>query len=710
VRAFLPKRENEREQVLIKQLRIDRPFLPYARRSDPTAKDAKKDKTQSREMQTEDMIQWGKGKGWRENLIFPYFADLGLSGTLPPDQRPDILRLFEDLDSGKFDHSTIGCWQENRLFRDETHIYYNQLIDKMLQHDVVLVVISPRLYIYDMRDPYDRERLREKFREAARFIPEHVKGWLHPARERAAWEDDEWAGMGDPPPGFIVDFNPKSPTYKHMIPYWPHIEKVREYFELYREMGGEMSLVYQHLRVSPIVFPEFGPEVDRANVERFKLSRYPGGGYYIKSKDTIKTMLTQPLYAGYRAVKGVIRQDEYGNKIRSFEPVIDPDLWKFAFYRLARTDLDGNPIREHTNRRFFQQDTDEDFGLLKFRVKSTQGTVRTRPDSNRPGEAIYSIQTLEECFLYCWECQAEIASKELEVVVVNRLLEHVETLSREQGCIEEYESRARTRRNMRLAKIKQIEKSIEDIDKNQGGFTRNLGKVEIEIEEAEREIEVASHANDEYRRREALTKKELKERRKELLEKEIETLELERKRLIDAKKEVEEEADDDIGTLEEELLKLKEGWPNYSFKKRRSLVNFAIQEVVVDVMSTHWIRIEVLWLYEQWGREEMYYRRTKGTSKEWSEEEIALLQAHYKTTPKLQLMALLPDRSWAAIKCYASLLSSLQGLSKPKGGRRREATAINKHEAYSDLEFRQKKNIPPNVSYTDWQPRHFRYR
>src|SRR5258708_7003380 len=233
MRTFLPQRENERESVIVKQLRTDRPFMPYARRSDPAAKNAKKDKTQSREMQTEDMIQWGKGKGWPESLIYPYFADLGLSGTLSPDQRPDILRLFEDLDSGKFDHSTIGCWQENRLFRDETHIYYNQLIAKLLQHDAVLVARSPRLHLYDIRDSYDRERLREKFREAAKFIPEHVKGWLHPARERAAWEDDEWAGLGNYSVGFIVDMDPKSPTYKHFIPYWPHIEKVKEHFELF---------------------------------------------------------------------------------------------------------------------------------------------------------------------------------------------------------------------------------------------------------------------------------------------------------------------------------------------------------------------------------------------------------------------------------------------------------------------------------------------
>src|SRR6266851_3702503 len=187
MRIFKPMPEDEGRGYVRPMLRVNSPAAAYARRSDQKAKDEETDKSQSREMQTEDMIDWAIKQGWERAILFEYFADLGLSGTLRPDQRPDMLRLFDDLDSGKLDGGTIACWQENRPFRDETHIYYNQLIDKMKQHNVVMVVLSPRLYIYDMRDPFDQERLREKFKEAAEFIPKHVKGWLHPARERAAW-------------------------------------------------------------------------------------------------------------------------------------------------------------------------------------------------------------------------------------------------------------------------------------------------------------------------------------------------------------------------------------------------------------------------------------------------------------------------------------------------------------------------------------------
>jgi hypothetical protein len=618
-------------------------------------------------MQTDDMIKWGKKSGWPESLIYPYFADLGLSGTLRPDQRPDMLRLFDDLDSGKLDGGTIACWQENRPFRDETHIYYNQLVDKMLQHDVVLVVLSPRLYIYDMRDPFDKERLREKFKEAAEFIPKHIKGWLHPARERAAWEDDEWAGLGNLPPGFIADTDPKSETYKHLIPYWPHLEKVKEHFELYMQMGGELSLVYQHQRVSPIVFPEFGPEVDRVNVSKFKMSKYLGGGYYVGSRDGIVSMLTNPIYGGYRAVNGVIRRDEQGNKRRSFEPVIDQELLDFAYYRLAKTDLDGNPLAREgrKSRRFFQQESEGNYGLLKFRIKSNQGEVRTHAN-NHLGTGSYLIENSEEVLLHYYTYHADIPCDEIDTIVVHRLLEHVDELSQEQESIAEHEERVTARRNERFTKIKQIETSIADIDQQQQNLTARLGRISDE-------------------------------RKQDLIEQQIDRLEIERVNLLRAKNELEKETDSDVGTLEEELTKLKMGWPKYDFKKRRSLINFAIQEVIIDVMSTRWMRVEVLWLHEEWGREAMYYRRKHGSMKVWSAEEKAILSEYYATMPKMQLMAALPNRAWASIQQMAGT----RGLSRPQKLSLGE-TVKAKGNSYADLMFLQRENIPYDSTHTNW--------
>jgi hypothetical protein len=154
----------------------------------------------------------------------------------------------------------------------------------------------------------------------------------------------------------------------------------------------------------------------------------------------------------------------------------------------------------------------------------------------------------------------------------------------------------------------------------------------------------------------------------------------------------------DVGTLEEELIKLKNGWPNYRFKKRRSLINFAIQEVIIDVMSTHWMRVEVLWLHQEWGREEMYYRREQGNKKEWSEEEIAIVLEHYATMSKALLMVSLPNRGWAAIQKQAKT----QGLSRPMGRPVGETVGGDFSNSYSDLIFLRKENMPDHTTHTNW--------
>src|SRR6266516_6304755 len=271
MRVIQPMREEE-ERAIRPYLRLNKPAANYARRSDHKARDEEKDKSQSREMMTEDMIEWCMKQGWKRQLLFEFFADLGLSGTLRPDQRPDMLRLFDEIDAGKYDHGSVVCWQENRLFRDETQIYYNQFIQKCLEHDILVVVVSPYLMIYDFRDEFLTEMFRWKCRESADFIKRHVKGWMLPARFRAAWIDGEWAGLGDAPIGFIVDFDEKSKTYKKLIPYPPHAEKKCGIRRLFVELGCNISLLYRRLQVAPIIFPEFEEGVDRRNVNRFKMS------------------------------------------------------------------------------------------------------------------------------------------------------------------------------------------------------------------------------------------------------------------------------------------------------------------------------------------------------------------------------------------------------------------------------------------------------
>jgi hypothetical protein len=462
------------------------------------------------------------------------------------------------------------------------------------------------------------------------------------------------------------------------------------------ELGGDISLLYRRLRASPIIFSEFEAWVDPRNVRKFKMAKHPGGGYYPKGKSTVVSILTNPIYIGYRTVEGVVRRNRAGEKIREFdEPLIEPELFYFAFYRLAKTDLDGNPIEGKRPRRFFHQDSKGEFGLLKFRVTSNQGEVHTHVKGAPAGEMLpgtgsYRIQTLEQQpSLYHVITHASLPCEELDTIIVTRLMEHVQHMSHLAEDIAEYEMQAEKQRAERRSKIKQISAAIDEIAKTQSGLTRKLGAYEAEIAEAQEQGDTE--------------KIEMKRRLKELAENELVTLEKERRKLIAAKAGLEAGAESDFDSLERELQQLATQWPKYSFEKRRALMNFIVREVVIDMMSTHWLRIQVSWLHEEWGQEEMYYYRRRGECKDWTEEEIAVVREHYANTPKFELLALLPHRSWHGIR---SIGEKRLKIARRKGhltDSENLMPGLDVCDSYSDMEFLQSKGMLPGARSTNWE-------
>jgi hypothetical protein len=554
--------------------------------------------------------------------------------------------------------------------------------------------------IYDFRDEFLTEMFRWKCKEAGEFIKRHVKGWMIPAKFRAAWYKGEYAGWGDLPPGFIVDYDEDSKTFKKPIPYWPHIEKINEHFTLFVEVGCDIGLMYERLRRSPIIFPEFEEWVDPRNVRKCKMSKYPGDGYYIKGKSSIINMLTNPFYDGYRVINNVIRRNAKGEKIRDHDGVIDHEIFSLCYYSLAKTDLDGNPIEGRGQKRYYQKNSDAHFGLLKFRVISNQGRVRTHPLSifkGKTDEGAYFIEQLEhEVGLEHYITIAAIACCEIDSLVVHRLMTHVQTISKNQEDIQAYEENAEKLRVDRQKKIKQIQTSIQDIHKEQAGLTRSLGKLEVEIAELEEKREPDTQD---------LEKLANKKRRKELIEEQIDTLERERRNLIEAKAEIEGEAASDLGSLDDQMRNLETEWKERDFEKRRSLLNFLIREVVIDMVSTHWVRVQVLWLHEEWGREEIYYQREIGCRKDWTEEEEAILRAHYATMHREPLQELLPDRTWESIRYYGGVTLGIVRDRTDAGrpGRRAEHIYPDRNTSYSDLQFMREKGISFSERHTTWE-------
>lgn len=101
--------------------------------------------------------------------------------------------------------------------------------------------------------------------------------------------------------------------------------------------------------------------------------------------------------------------------------------------------------------------------------------------------------------------------------------------------------------------------------------------------------------------------------------------------LLAEQEEIKKSAEDEaLRTLEEELADLEELWPLKPYELKKSIVAILIKRVVIDQMSTKFFRVMVEWKYKEWGLEQTYLSHNEGGRKEWTEEEIALLQRVYR--------------------------------------------------------------------------------
>jgi hypothetical protein len=202
---------------------------------------------------------------------------------------------------------------------------------------------------------------------------------------------------------------------------------------------------------------------------------------------------------------------------------------------------------------------------------------------------------------------------------------------------------------------------------------------------------------------------QIDQRLQELILEQMKTLERDRILLLKDKQRLEEETANDIGSLEEELKDLESQWIEYNFEKRRSLIKFVVREVVVDVLSTHWVRVRVTWLHEGWGTEELHYSRQRGKQGDWTVEEDEIIRAYWATATKAQLMTLLPDRAWRSIQ----MRGWLAGTKRKVGTRPAEERTVivgngekiiveGRDLSYSDIVFLHSMNVPLSSQRIEW--------
>jgi Resolvase, N terminal domain len=646
---------NDPEEWKPPTLKITRKAAIYARRSDERAKRKETDTSQSREMQTEDLLIWAIGVGWEQELLEPYFADLGLSGTLRPDERPDMLRLFDDIDVGTYDHGTVICYQESRLFRDETQIYYNQFIQKCKAHDVLVVAASPYTMIYDFADEFLTEMFRWKCKEAGEFIKRQIKGWMLPARFRAA-KQGCWSGLGDVSIGYVEDIDPKSPTYKRFIVYKPHAIIVVYVFIRFAELAGDLSKLMRELAENPIVFPPIPDELKHSVYLKNRMMSISGG--MLRIRTALESILTNRHYLGWRVVAG-----EVVNK-NSHPAIVDVELFEFAFTTLTGRDLDGNVLELLEKRgKYYQRCNNVRKSLLKDRIQGSEGKILGKHVGKNQYNYSYVPDSWKDQTGFTNRGHIEIIDVEtLDAVLVERLFFHIKKITN----LAEYNTALEAKRVEKQRAIEQVKTSLATIPVEQERLIAQLAKTESETVQR-------------------------------LLLTEVEKLEQEKKRLSTALPALQKEHDEVLHSLDIELLHLEQDWQEYPLEKRIALLNFLIYAVEVDLVSPRWLRVRVAWLPEEWGCEQMYLCRPYIGGKAWTKEEEDFLKEHFPTAKREVILNGVPNRTWQTIRRQAYKWRMKRqiyevNLEKPQ----------NSYFCMNDLRFMEREGITLTERNTNW--------
>lgn len=604
--------------------------------------------TNSTEMQTDDLVDFARRLGWKDEQIIVFTQDLGRSGRLRIDEREGLRTLVGHIETGTI--KAVIVFLEDRLFRDETQIQVNTFISICKQYGV-LVITPTMTYNFDNR--FHVKEFRWKCEAAADYLTDYIMARLVGAKHKVS-ERGEYDGRALPV-GYILDrrewveidgVKVRNSGYRKYMVYEPHAEVVRWLFHRYMMLGGNLSRLCREIRAMPILFPDFTSDVDSRNITKLELKRVEGG-YHVTRKGLI-SILTNVSYLGWWLFQGQV-------KIKDNHPaIVDEGLFWFAFNRLSDYTPEG---ARNENKKHYAPRYERRSGMIAL-LKNIIGTELLGSVYLVPGgkqsdrDWFYALYEKDLSLIVQYRTAISVA--DLDGIYLGKLLERLRLTT----DFEHYRTYAEQEQQSIESEQVSVQAQIHEIDLRCEGILLSLqrptlvGKLREDLEKTYEALQ--------QQRIELVSKLEAPRRRsraRELLE------------------------------FHELVDKLAPHWDTLPIEDRIMLIEALTEQVLIDSMAPHWMRIIIQWRDPQWGRDIGYIWRRYGSSHAWAENENEILRESYPLSDRASLLAKLPDRSWSAILFQANLLGLRR--EKPQANN----TPIPKFATFSDWVFMQEQGI-----------------
>jgi hypothetical protein len=616
--------------------------------------------------------------GWKERQIRHPKDDMELSGTLRMEDRPAFKLMLQWIISGQV--RAVIAVQVDRLFRDKWGTEYSKFMEICEKYGVL--VITPDM-VYDFSDPYCIKLFRDRCIQAWEYLEYQIHKRMLGAKDFLG-ETGRWAG-GNLPPGYIVDRNKKSPTFRKYIRYMPWSPIILRMFERYRELHDSIIALHREYDAMPYMFPDFEEWVDPELVNKCRLTKVKGG--YTMGLTSMTRMLCNPVYIGWWIYDNVILCDERGNPIINHEAIIpkgrEEELFWHVFKQRSPYNIDGtkniNTIGQRP-RRYTQLNSPPNPAMLKMIIESADPAyiVRVHPQYNgkngdRTGKYQYCLRIRKNG--YSGSPHYILPQDTVDTTYWQALMMHL-------WQTKDFEDFAKTEEEAqgdKEAEKQEAKEQVQACERKIGKLLKRLAIVE-ENEEDEEEETVIVLDDDEQKARDEALKKTIK-----FLKDEIAKFTAEKTRQENRLKKLEGGKSDTYAAQMVEYHDLLRQLGNrvreiYSIEELYDVVETFTLSVTLEAVSPRVWKLVIAWRDPTWGRDEIVSLRIEGNpGRSWTPQERDLLRESYSTHTRRELVELFPMRSWVGIRTIASEMG------------------LRRHRDDSPNEF------PYDICFADWQ-------
>jgi len=601
--------ENDEEQTTRgrRSLLTDQPLAIYVRQSRLAQKE---DHRVSREIQTEELVEYALKLGWPRELIETY-DDTGLTAVLGINERERLFDLYGEIKAGRV--KTVLIYMIDRLFRDEFLNEATRFGEKCAKNGVMLITYHG--HVYDMREERDYGDFISECIWAYHSYKNGIIRRMCDARamigKRGEYDGRSlaWGFMRDP----VCDYT--------IAVYVPHAKVVREtLFPRFIELDFNQNKFAREFDGVDLF-----PPIPAHLAKYFHTPKGPeAGGWYRLGKHALLNTLCNPMYIGWWGYLGYWIKDHH-------LAIVDEATFWLAFHHTSTVDIDGNSIVRA--KRYEQAETEECPALLKrlLEGETKDESITTYPDRQRSdGIVRWGYKLYDSVYSHNRKLLANVKATVIDDAVVGRLLD----LLKNQKVLEDYHTRIQKQTRVREERRSSLQEELDGIEKGLKAAFRIMSDPDVDQD-----------AYNEAKR----MRRELQTRKSKI---EAELLKQHPIDKLNSENTPEKLGQKQVPSYPELLKKIGENWHSgiFTTADRRQLLEEFCEKVTIRKLSAHFLKLCIYWhITEQ--PEDVLLWYAEGDHPHWTEEDERLLQEHYPDQDKL--IALFPHRSWTAILRHA---------------------------------------------------------